>query len=137
MSQLPINADNGIKNINSNHDVKATADRLEDILKAKGMDLVARVDHAAGAEKVGKKLRPTELIIFGNPQAGTALMQNKQSVGLDLPQKVLIWEDDQGKVWLSYNDPNYLMSRHGINGCNELINNIGNALASITNEASA
>ena len=121
-------ADNGMVSVKSSHEVKATADRLENMLKQKGMTVFARVDHAAGAKKVGKKLRPTELIVFGNPKVGTPLMQCRQSTAIDLPQKALIWEDEKGQVWLSYNDPNYLVERHGITGCDEVVKKIETAL---------
>ncbi|MGB5748144.1 MAG: DUF302 domain-containing protein, partial [Desulfobacterales bacterium] len=105
-------AGNGLISVKSSHDVKATADRLENVLKQKGMNVFIRINHAAGAAKVGKALRPTELIIFGNPKVGTPLMQCSQSVAIDLPQKALIWQDDKGQAWLTYNDPNYLAQRH-------------------------
>jgi uncharacterized protein (DUF302 family) len=122
-------ADNGIVSMKSSHDVKKTADRLEDILKQKGMTVFIRINHAEGAQKVGKDLRPTEVIIFGNPKVGTPLMQCSQSTAIDLPQKALIWEDEKGQVWLSYNDPNYLANRHGISGCSDVIEKIQTALS--------
>lgn len=127
--------DNGLRTVSSNHNVQITADRLEGILKEKGMNVFARVNHAAGAEKIGESLRPTELIIFGNPQTGTPLMQSQQTVAIDLPQKMLVWEDVQKNVWLSYNAPDYLVNRHGINGCDELINKISTALDNIARQA--
>ena len=114
-------ADNGIISVKSSHPVKATADRLENTLKQKGMTVFIRINHAEGAQKVGKKLRPTELVVFGNPKVGTPLMLCSQSMAIDLPQKALIWEDQEGTVWFSYNDPNYLVERHGITGCAEVI----------------
>ena len=124
-------------NVKSSHDVEATADRLESILNQKGMTVFIRINHAAGAANVGQKLRPTELIIFGNPKVGAPLMQCSQSVGVDLPQKALIWEDDNGRVWISYNDPRYLEKRHNISGCEEVIAKIEKALAGITGSAAA
>ena len=121
-------AGNGLISVKSSHDVTVTADRLENVLNQKGMTVFIRINHAAGAQKVGKKLRPTELIVFGNPKVGTPLMQCSQSVGIDLPQKALIWQDDQGQVWLSYNDPNYLAQRHGITECAEVIKKVEKAL---------
>jgi uncharacterized protein (DUF302 family) len=100
----------------SNHPVKATMDRLEAALRDKGITLFARIDHAAGAASVDMPLRPTELIIFGNPKAGTPLMQARQSIGIDLPLKMLGWQDAAGKVWLAYNDPAWLARRHGLEG---------------------
>jgi uncharacterized protein (DUF302 family) len=128
-------ADNGIISVKSSHEVKATADRLENTLKQKGMTVFIRINHAAGAQKVGKKLRPTELVVFGNPKVGTPLMQCSQSTAIDLPQKALIWQDDQGQVWLSYNDPNYLVERHGITGCDEVIKKIEKALSNFAKAA--
>ncbi len=128
-------ADNGIISVKSSHEVKATADRLEKILKQKGMTVFIRINHAAGAQKVGKKLRPTELVVFGNPKVGTPLMQCSQSTAIDLPQKALIWEDEKGQVWLSYNDPHYLVERHGITGCAEVIKKVEKALSNFANAA--
>jgi uncharacterized protein (DUF302 family) len=129
------NADNGIISVRSSHEVKATADQLENALKQKGMTVFARIDHAAGAQKVGQKLRPTELIVFGNPKVGTPLMQCRQTTAIDLPQKALIWEDEEGQVWLSYNDPNYLVERHGITGCAEVVKKIEKALSNFAKAA--
>ena len=117
-------AGDGLISVKSSHDVKVTADRLEDILNKKGMNVFIRINHAAGAKKIGKQLRPTELVVFGNPKVGTPLMQCNQSVGIDLPQKALIWQDDKGQVWLSYNDPNYLALRHGLSQCAEVLQNV-------------
>ena len=128
-------ADNGIISIQSSHDVKTTADRLEHTLREKGMTVFIRVNHAEGAQKVGLQLRPTELVIFGNPKVGTPLMQCGQSVAIDLPQKALIWEDEAGQVWLSYNDPEYLAKRHGITECDEVIKKIENALSNFAKTA--
>jgi uncharacterized protein (DUF302 family) len=121
-------ADDGLISMKSAHDVKTTADRLESKLEEKGMTVFIRVNHAQGARKVGKDLRPTELIIFGNPKVGTPLMLCRQSVAIDLPQKALIWEDHNGQVWLSYNNPDYLVERHEIAGCDEVVKKIKGAL---------
>ena len=128
-------ADNGLISVKSAHDVKTTADRLETMLKQKGMNVFSRINHAQGAQKIGKELRPTELVIFGNPKVGTPLMQCAQSVGIDLPQKALIWQDAQGQVWLSYNDPNYLVERHHITGCDAVIKKVGKALDNFARSA--
>ena len=128
-------ADNGIISIKSSHDVKTTVDRLDNILREKGMTVFIRINHAEGAQKVGKKLRPTELVIFGNPKVGTPLMQCGQSVGIDLPQKALIWQDEAGQVWLSYNDPKYLANRHSIKECSEVIKKIEKALGNFARMA--
>ena len=121
-------AHEGLVSVNSVHSVSVTADRLENVLKNKGMTVFARINHAAGAEKVGKTLPPTELVIFGNPKIGTALMQCSQSIAIDLPQKALIWQDETGQVKLSYNNPQYLAKRHNTQGCNEVLNKVTNAL---------
>lgn len=128
-------ADDGMVAIKSPHDVKSTADRLEGILKQKGMTVFIRINHAEGAQKVGKDLRPTEVIIFGNPKVGAPLMLCSQSVAIDLPQKALIRQDEKGQVWLSYNDPNYLANRHGITGCSDVIKTIQNALSNFAKAA--
>lgn len=121
-------ADNGLISVKSSFGVKVTADRLEKALKSKGMTIFARISHSEGALKVGEILRPTELFIFGNPKVGTPLMQCGQSIAIELPQKSLIWEDNEGQVWFSYNDPAYLAKRHNISECEEPINKISGAL---------
>ena len=115
-------ANNGIVNLASNHSVDQTVENLTSILQAKGVTLFALVDHSGEAEKVGMKMRPTKLLIFGSPKAGTPLMQAAPSSAIDLPLKVLVWEDADGKVWLSYNSPEYLEQRHGLP--HELLQNI-------------
>jgi uncharacterized protein (DUF302 family) len=132
---LPAYANNGLINVKSSHDAKTTADRLENALKQKGMTVFIRINHTAGAQKVGQKLRPTELIVFGNPKVGTPLMQCRQSTAIDLPQKALIYEDEAGQVWLSYNNPNYLVERHGIEGCAEVVAKIEKALSNFAKAA--
>ena len=112
----------GLISIPSSFDPKETMDRLEAALRASGVTIFARIDHAAGAAEVGESLRPTELLIFGNPKAGTPLMQAGQTIGIDLPLKALVWQDAYGKVWLTYNDPAYLQKRHNVPA--ELIPNI-------------
>lgn len=121
-------AENGTISLPSNHSVDATIDRLESVLKEKGMTVFSRIDHAAGAAKVDKTIRPTQLLIFGNPKVGTPLMQCAQTVALDLPQKALAWEDQSGKVWLTYNDPAYLKTRHNIAGCDGVLEKVSGAL---------
>ena len=105
--------DNGIVTLASNHSVDQTVGNLTNILQSKGVALFALVDHSGEAEKVGMKMRPTKLLIFGSPKAGTPLMLAAPSTAIDLPLKVLVWEDGQSKVWLSYNSPEYLEKRHG------------------------
>jgi uncharacterized protein (DUF302 family) len=106
--------DNGIIDTPSNHSVDQTVERLKGILQGKGITLFALVDHSAGAEEAGMKMRPTKLLIFGNPKGGTPMMLAAPSIAIDLPLKILVWEDGQGKVWLSYNNPAYLEERHGL-----------------------
>ena len=107
-------ADNGIISKPSGTSVPETLDRLEKVIKAKGLTVFARIDHSAEAERVGLKLSPMQLLIFGNPKTGTAMMNSSPSVGIDLPLKALAWEDRNGKVWLSYNSPDYLQQRHDL-----------------------
>ncbi len=109
-------ANNGLVSVKSAHDVKTTADRLEAVLKKKGMTVFNRIDHAKGAKSVGNDLRPTELVIFGNPKIGSVLMGCGQTIAIDLPQKALIWQDGSGQVWLSYNEPTELANRRRIWG---------------------
>lgn len=125
----------GLVTVESNHSVKDTADKLEAVLKSKGMTVFTRIDHAAGAKKVGKELRPTELVIFGNPKIGTPLMQCAQSVAIDLPQKMLIWQDDKGTTWLGYNDPAHLQKRHNIEGCDAVLKKVTGALGKFATAA--
>jgi uncharacterized protein (DUF302 family) len=106
----------GLLTIQSSYGPKDTMDRLEAEVKAKGMTVFARIDHAAGAAGIGLSLRPTELLIFGNAKGGTPLMQSVQTIGIDLPLKALVWQDASGKTWLSYNDPAWLAERHGLSG---------------------
>ncbi|MCK1392648.1 DUF302 domain-containing protein [Bradyrhizobium sp. 1] len=107
-------AADGLITIKSGFGPEETMKRLEAEVKAKGLTVFARVDHAAGAAAVGMPLRPTDLLIFGNAKGGTPLMQQAQTVGIDLPLKALVWQDEQGATWLSYNDPAYLAGRHGV-----------------------
>jgi uncharacterized protein (DUF302 family) len=115
-------ANNGIVSKASKHSVEQTVEALTNILKAKGVAVFALIDHSGEAEKVGLEMRPTKLLIFGNPKAGTPLMLASPSSAIDLPLKILVWEDAQGKVWLSYNSPEYLRERHGLP--QELMQNI-------------
>ncbi|MGA2046731.1 MAG: DUF302 domain-containing protein [Terracidiphilus sp.] len=104
----------GIVDLPSGHSVDETVERLNAILQSKGVTLFALVDHSGEAEKVGMKMNPTKLLIFGSPKAGTPLMLASPSAAIDLPLKLLVWEDGQGKVWVSFNDPHYLMERHSL-----------------------
>ena len=112
----------GLINIPSSHSVDETVTKLEGILQAKGITLFALVDHSGEAAKAGMKMRPTKLLIFGNPRAGTPVMLAAPSSAIDLPLKILVWEDDQGKVWITYNNPSYLQERHNLRS--ELLPNI-------------
>jgi uncharacterized protein (DUF302 family) len=124
----------GIVKIPSHHSVDETVDKLKTILKSKAVTLFALVDHSGEAEKVGMKMPPTKLLIFGNPNGGTPLMLAAPSAALDLPLKILVAEDAQGKVWISYNSPDYLKERHGLP--ETLVANIGvvQALAAAAGE---
>jgi uncharacterized protein (DUF302 family) len=103
----------GLITLPSSHGPKDTMSRFEAEVKAKGMTVFARIDHAAGAAAAGLPLRPTELLLFGNAKAGTPIMQSVQTIGIDLPLKALVWQDASGNTWLSYNDPGWLAKRHG------------------------
>jgi uncharacterized protein (DUF302 family) len=105
---------NGIIEMPSNHSVDQTVDRLKRLLQSQGVTLFALIDHSGEAEKVGMAMRPTKLLIFGNPKAGTPLMLAAPSIAIDLPLKILVWEDSEGQVWVSYNSPEYLKQRHGL-----------------------
>jgi uncharacterized protein (DUF302 family) len=107
-------ATDGLTTIPSSFGPQDTVRRLEAAVKAKGMTVFARIDHATGAAEVGLALRPTELLIFGNAKGGTPLMQSDQTMGIDLPLRALVWQDAAGNTWLSYNDPSWLAQRHGL-----------------------
>ncbi len=112
----PTHADTGLVNVASPHDVDTTADRFVAAVEQAGLKVFSRIDHAAGAAQVGETLRPTQLIIFGSPKVGTALMNADQRVGIDLPLKALVWQDAENKVWVSYNSSDYLFGRFSIEG---------------------
>lgn len=118
----------GLTTIASNFGPKETMDRLETEIRAKGMEVFARIDHAAGAAEVGLNLRPTELIIFGNARGGTPLMQLAQTIGIDLPLKALVWEDAAGKTCISYNEPNWIVQRHGVAPAEAIVNKLADLL---------
>jgi len=107
-------AQEGLVTVASRYPARETLDRLLAALGARAMNVFARIDHAAGAAAAGLSLRPTELVIFGNAKGGTALMQDRQTAGIDLPLKALVWEDGDGKAWLGYNDPKWIAQRHGL-----------------------
>jgi uncharacterized protein (DUF302 family) len=117
----PTMAADGLTTIRSSQGPKDTMDRLETEVKARGMTIFARIDHAAGANAAGLSLRPTEVLIFGNAKGGTPLMQSVQTTGIDLPLKALVWQDASGDTFLSYNDPAWLAKRHGVSGATEAV----------------
>jgi uncharacterized protein (DUF302 family) len=125
----------GLTSIESTFGPKETMDRLEAEIHQKGMNVFARIDHAAGAANVGLALAPTELIIFGNPRGGTPLMQSVQTVGIDLPLKALVWQDAANKTWLSYNEPGWIAQRHGVAGAESTIDKMADLLSAIAREA--
>ena len=117
---------------------KETMDRLAAAVTSRGISIMARIDHAAAAAAIGMELRPTEVLIFGNPRAGTPLMQAAQTVGIDLPLKALVWQDEGGTTWLAYNDPRWLAQRHGVGiGLDRTLHAMADALAAVAKEATA
>jgi len=131
---LAISAD-GLITIKSNHSVMKTTQMLIKALNKKGMTVFKTINHKKGAKKVGKRLRPTTVVIFGNPNIGTPLMKCSQTIAIDLPQKALIWKDKKGQVWFSYNDPSYLVKRHNLKECKPVIAKITKALANFSKAA--
>lgn len=121
----------------SAHGATETVERPKSLLSQKTIQVFADIDHAAGAQKVGLSLRPTRLLIFGNPQAGTPLMQSQQTIGLDLPLRVLIWEDEAGKVWLTYHRPEFLAQRHHVPGHDEAVKALGAGIAALARAAAS
>ena len=136
-STIAAAAGDGIVRVKSPHSVQETVDRLEAILGEKGMKVFARINHSQGAENAGLSLKPTQQVIFGNPKVGTPLMNCQREIAVDLPQKMLIWEDDSGQVWLAYNDPQYVKTRHGVEGCDEVFKKIAGALGKFAKAAIA
>jgi uncharacterized protein (DUF302 family) len=130
-------ADADLLTLPSAHGVTETIERLKSSLSQKRIQVFADIDHAAGAQKVGLSLRPTRLLIFGNPQAGTPLMQSQQTIGLDLPLRVLVWEDEAGKVWLTYHPPEFLARRHQVLGHDEAVKALGAGLAALARTATS
>jgi uncharacterized protein (DUF302 family) len=117
--------------IQSSFGPKETVDRLETEIRAQGMRVFARINHAALAAEAGLTLRPTEVVLFGNPRGGTPLMQARQTVGIDLPLRVLVWQDDSGKTWLSYIEPGWIATRHDVQGADRAVIAMGLALGTI------
>ncbi|NJM97677.1 MAG: DUF302 domain-containing protein [Phormidesmis sp. RL_2_1] len=135
-SSLPTASPTGLVIKPSPHSVLETESRFVSILEEKGLNVLTTVDHAQNAEGAGLTLRPTRVVLFGNPQLGTPLMQCNQSIAIDLPQKMLIWEDESGQVQIAYNDPRYLGGRHRLGECgNDVIKQIASALDTFSNGA--
>ena len=132
---LGARAESGLVNVASAFSVEETADRFASAAESAGLKIFARIDHAAGAAKVGQTLRPTQLIIFGSPNVGTALMTSDQRIGIDLPLKALAWQDAEGEVWLSYNSPDHLFGRFSIENREPVKQKIGGALATFAQAA--
>ncbi|MGA7104816.1 MAG: DUF302 domain-containing protein [Candidatus Deferrimicrobiaceae bacterium] len=128
-------AGEGLVTVKSAYGAKETADRVERLTKERGMTLFNRIDHAEGAKTVGMPLRPTEVLIFGNPKGGTPLMMCEQRVGIDLPLKMLVWEDGIGAVWIGYSDPEVLKGRYGITGCDEVLGKMKGFLGKLASDA--
>ena len=131
----PVDAD--LATLPSAHGVTQTVERLMALLAQKGIEVFAHIDHAAGAEKVGLSLRPTQVLIFGNPKAGTPLMQARQTIGLDLPLRALVWEDEEGKVWLTYRRVQDLARQHQVTDRDETVQALDNGLGALTRAAAA
>ncbi|MCH9672447.1 MAG: DUF302 domain-containing protein [Gammaproteobacteria bacterium] len=124
--------DDGLVNVRSQHDVATTVERLVEIVKKKGLKHFTTIDHAAGAKSVGATLAPTQLVLFGNPKIGTPLMNCGRTAAIDLPQKALIWQAADGAVWVTYNDPAYLNSRHQLGDCEKVLMKVTGALKGLT-----
>jgi uncharacterized protein (DUF302 family) len=127
--------DNGMISKKSPYSVKETLDRLEAVLKKKGISVALRWNHSEKADAVGIPLRPTELLMFGNPKLGSHMFTSQQTAGIDLPLKALAWEDEKGQVWLTYNDPAYIAKRHGITDRAEIVAKMTKALDGLSNAA--
>jgi len=132
---MTTNAQNGLITIESQHSVDLTADRFEKLIHEKGLKFFMRVNHTENASNANLVLRPTQLILFGNPVAGTALMNCAQTIAIDLPQKALFWEDADGQSYISYNDPAYLQERHAMQGCEPVLEKVSGLLSGLANTA--
>ena len=130
-------ADAGLVTLPSAHGANETVERLKSLLEQKKIRLFAHIDHATEAQKVGLPLRPTQVLIFGNPQAGTPLMQSQQTIGLDLPLRVLVWEDAAGKVWLTYSRPGLLAQQHRVPGHEKTVKALEDGLDALARAATA
>ena len=131
----PLRVIEGLTSIQSSFGPKETMNRLEAEIEAKGLNVFARIDHSAGAAEVGLTLALTELIIFGSARGGTPLMQSVQTVGIDLPLKMLVWQDSANKTWISYNEPSWIARRHGIAHAQAVINKMADLLSAISRKA--
>ena len=131
----PLRVIEGLTSIQSSFAPKATMDRLDAEIRAKGLNVFARIDHASGAAEVGLTLAPTELIIFGNARGGTPLMQSVQTIGIDLPLKALVWQDASGKTWLSYNEPRWIAQRHGVANAEQVVSRMNALLTAMARKA--
>jgi uncharacterized protein (DUF302 family) len=132
LSAISALASDGMVRKQSPHDVPTTMDRLEAALTERGIKVVARIDHAKAAIGAELELRPTVLLVFGNPKLGTPLMQASPEMAIDLPMKVIAWEDDSGQTWIAYTDPAYLKARHGVEGKDKVFETMTGALGKIT-----
>ena len=137
LSTAAAGADDGLVKKLSARSVQTTMNSLENLVRNKGLTVFARIDHAAGATKVGEEMLPTQLLIFGNPAIGTKLMTSQRSVAIDLPIKVLIWEEPDGKVWIAYNDPAYLAERHGIDDRDAVLEKMAGAVRGLVSAAAS
>ncbi len=135
VSEKAIAEVDGLISIKSAHSVSETLNRLEALLTSKGITIIARWRHHAGAKNVGIPLRPTELMIFGNPELGSHFFTSAQTAGIDLPMKALAWEDESGQIWLGYNDPQYIVDRHGIKNRALIVSKMTTALDKLTRAA--
>jgi uncharacterized protein (DUF302 family) len=125
----------GLVNIQSSFDPKATMDRLEAQIQARGLNVFAHIDHAAAAAEAGLPLAPTDLIIFGNARGGTPLMQSAQTAGIDLPVKILVWQDAAKNTWVSYNEPSWIAQRHAVGDRESTVDKLAQLLSTIAREA--
>jgi uncharacterized protein (DUF302 family) len=137
LSASPLYAGDNFITKKSSNNIQVSMDRLENALKQRGVAIVARVDHAGAAQKADMKLRPTQVLIFGNPKLGTPLMHTSQQIGLDLPLKVLAWEDDKGQTWLTYENPGMMAGRHGVKEPADILKKMAGVLDAVTTEATA
>ena len=132
-----VNGQEGFHKIKSSHSVEATVTRLSNILQANGMTIFATIDHQQGAIKAGLDMRPTTLVIFGNPKVGTKLMQCDQRIGLALPLKMLVWQDESDVIWLSYWEPSILKNKYQLDSCSEVLEKVKKAMANFAKAATS